>query len=458
MTDTVALQFINPITGSVVGTDIGNSTSIHLEKDFFVPSNSLTFQIEDDRIGQFQSFLQIGWIVQLFINGKLNMIGYIFNYHLTYSKSSGTSLTVQCKDLLEYMAQSTVYPNFGINSNYNVHFQPTDSIQYCLRTIAQSFWNETQIGTGASNIRIITDNNENLTVASGFQSGLKIHGKSTAKSIASAQNHLTTPYKGESHLAYMLRLAKLAGACIKMSNITPYTILVSSPTYKRQDAGSPFAIYHCQSAPNNQSNNTIEASISYNFDHQPSVVIIEANTTGDGSFHLATAKGVILNALTAVDDRGTVLPTVSLAIANLTTGHLGASYQRADFNQDLFNQRSSMGVNLSTSFSLPYYSVSSNAHSAEEAKFAAEEYLAECQDKYVEMTYKVAGWTMPGTGYVWQPDMMVNVVDDILFPNSAQKPFQMWIKKVEFTRSRHEGTISVLTLSLPYTHTSTTKS
>jgi prophage tail gpP-like protein len=94
--------------------------------------------------------------------------------------------------------------------------------------------------------------------------------------------------------------------------------------------------------------------------------------------------------------------------------------------------------------------VSSNAHTTKEAMIAASEYLADCQDRYVEMEYTVQGWSQ--NGYVWQPDTMVKVFDDLLFPGQKNKSIPMWIRRVEFSRSRQGGTTTKLTLTLPYTH------
>ena len=55
------------------------------------------------------------------------MAGYVFAIDLGYGRN-GTSLTLKCKDLLEYMAQSTVLPNMGFGDGLNFHFEATDTL------------------------------------------------------------------------------------------------------------------------------------------------------------------------------------------------------------------------------------------------------------------------------------------------------------------------------------------
>lgn len=470
--DTLELQFLNPKTNAVVGDLIitnnsssgsfDNSTRINFEKDYFTPANGITIVIEDDRINQLTTFLQRGLKVKVLINGNLNMTAFIFEYNLTYNKNSGTQLTLSCKDLLEYMAQGTVYPNMGqVNSAgqtlaTNFHFKPTDTLKFALQTIANTFVKS----TSGKPVTIQTDDSGSLTFATGFKTGLAAKGKSgkrQQKSLSKNLGHLTTPQKGETYLAYMIRLAKHAGCNIKMSNIDENVIIVKPPTYDRDEA-PPFELIHYLAAPDNASNNVISGQMRFNLDNQPSVVIVEANTSGDGKFYQSSHKAIAVNELTGytypgASDPSDAIPSVVDAIAQLTNGNLGSGYVLAPFNTQLYGTRANLSVDIDTEVSMPYYTVDYNAHTREEATFAAAKILAEHQDRYVEFRYIVQGWTMAGTTAVWQPDMMVNVSEEIFHPgSSAFTKLPMWIRRVNFTKSRSGGTTTEIVCQLPYTH------
>lgn len=469
--DTMELSFYNQansLVGSVVvsspangsqtnnpGSSINNYTEVNMEKDYFVPANGLTVTIEDDRISQITGFLQRGFKVKVSINGNPNMIGYIFDYRLHITRHGGTQLILQCKDLLEYMAQGTVYPNMGTGSKTNFHFKPTDTLQTALNKIADAF---SDVINGQSFI-IDVENAQSLTFASGFQVGLRIKGKTPAgrvKSLSTSLNHLTTPQKGETYLAYMLRLCKHAGCNLKMSDNDEGTIICKPPTYDRENP-SPFKLIHYVSFPNNLQNNVLEAHYRFSLDKQPSVVIVEANTTGDGKFYQSTLKGIAVNEMTGYPlvQGATPQPinAVNDAVMQLTNGNSGTGYVKAPFNDRLYATRAALAVDIGTQVSMPYYTVDYNAHTKEEVSFAASKILAEHQDRYVEFKYKVQGWTMPGTNAVWQPDMMVSITEEVFSPGGTSfLNIPMWIRRVNYIKTRHGGTEVELTCQLPYTH------
>lgn len=464
--DTLKLKFSqpkNPFRSFVLVANYGNNandialqSNINFQKDYFTPANGLTFVIENANVNQLVEFLQRGWSVEVYINDKLNMIGYIFDYKLSYDHSGGTTLRIECQDLLHYMAQGTVLPNLGINQVTNFHFSPNDTLRTALKIIAATF---TQ-STSAQDVQVLTDDSASLTFASGFAVGVKTLGKtpkSRQTSLNNNLNHLTTPMKGESYLAYMTRLAKMAGCNIKMHNSKNNTIIVKPPTYLRS-AETPFKLYHYTSAPRNSLNNVKRASYNFSLDSQPSVVIIEANTTGDGRFHQSTIKGTAINELSAyplVDLNQSGIPdpvnSVSDTILALTSGSLGVGYDVAPFNQDLYNIRYQLSNDIDTTVCLPFYQDSANAHSVQECTFAASKLLAECQDRAVEFIFEVQGWSQ--NGYVWQPDMMVEVYEELFNKNSFDgTKIDMWIRRVNFMQDRAGGTMTQITCTLPFTH------
>ena len=473
--DKLTLEFINPITNELnktiqfnfAGVNVGsksesidNFTSVNFEKDFFTPANGLTICLADDRINELTRFLQRGYKVRLSINDKPNMIGYIFDYDLTYTRNGGSQLILKCKDLLEYLAQGSVYPNMGQGIDTNFHFQPTDSLAFALTSIVKVFRSITGEKGKIGQILINPDpNSDSLTFASGFDFGFRVKGKthkSRIKSFKDKLGKLTTPIKGESYLAYMLRLAKLAGCNIKMSNHQANLINVTPPIYDRT-IPSPFKLFHYLSGPNTEANTVLDARYVFGLDHQPSVAIIEGINGNNQNFYQSALKGIAVNELVGFASLDTpesipsLLTGVQDAIDQLTTGELGTGYELAPFNYDLINANRRIPVNVLTQVCLPYYNSSYNAHTKQEMVFAASMIIAEAQDKFVEMIYRVKGWTMPGTNIVWQPNTMVEITEEIFSPG-APKVFYMWIRKVNYKRNRNDGTITELVCTLPYTH------
>ena len=467
MSDTFSLEFYNTQTGNalvasitgdnqvtVVNSGAGqssqltNCTSLNVEKDYFVPSNGLTFVLETSTA--ITLYLQVGYQVRFGINGNPNMIGYIFDYDLKYSRDGGTILTIKCKDLLEYMAQGSIPPNITNSSTYNYHFNANTTFKQAITQVINAF----QAVVGTPLIATI-DGSDSLTAASGYRQGLPVKGKTPrtrSTSFTKQLNKFIVPYHGESYLAYILKIAKHAGCNVKMHNNSASQIIVKPPTYDWSTAPDLYLIHKIGDASIN--NNILEARMHFNFDKQPSVVIVDSNKTD--LFNKSSIKGIAYNELTAYPITGatsTSNPIQSvLDYSNaLLQGKNGIGYKLADFNSNLYASRQALGVNVNTNVCLPFYSVDHSANDPQSVLFAASKILAEAQDKYFEYNCTVNGWstvTPNGETVIWQPDYCVTVVDDTI----SQNPFQLWIRKVNFTLTRDGGQHTNLMLQLPYTH------
>lgn len=452
---------------------VDNWTSIHMEKDFFTPADGITIVIEDDRATEYIHYLQRGNRIDIFLNYNLNMSGYIFDYQYEYDRGS-TKLTLQCKDLLEYMAQGSIFPNFGSGDTTNFHFPPTSTLRQCCETIVNSFTlflkNQNTLN---STFKVVVGDNDprpgkgigDLSLATGFAVGLRAKGKKPkqfTKSINAALNRLNTPEKGETYLGYLSRLVKLSGAYVKMSPGSNDTIVVQAPTYDR-DKSTPFSITHLLNPKNNE-NNVKQAMLKFSLDKQPSVVIIEGNSMSEDFFYLKDEKAIAVNELTgyalaSLPDFTTgqslpILPAIAFAVGNLVDTSRGAAgsgtnYSLNPINIQLYQQRYNLAVDINTSVSLPLYEVSRSAHNTDQLSFEAAQRLAEEQDKYVEFTYRIQGWTQNNA--VWQPNMLVNVTEEALSPGKPIKT-TMWIRKVNYIKDRTNGTCVDITCILPYTH------
>lgn len=469
-----------------VTKSITNWTSLNVERDYFTPSDAFTLVLEDDREMELQAELQAGMAVKLSIDTHPIMIGYILKYNIKYSKNVYT-LTISGKDLLGYMGQAVCYPNLGHpGSTTNFHFNVNDTIQTALQTIFNAFTSSVLI----PNISVEVEDGAYLTFATGFATGVKRKGKTgrgISHSLNKAMGHLTAPNKGETYLAYALRLAKHIGANIKLAPGRQDVVIVSPPTYDRTNT-SPFKLYHYKTKPNNLMNNILSGEMDIDIDGQPSVIIAELATQGSNTYYQSTLKAVVINELTGyprgINSTGTngalgpltfnfsganalvsgsilslseAIPSVQLAINSLTNGqqitidnnsdgYAKTGYILLNPNDDVYNELPRTVIAMQTQISCPSYFIDQNAQTLGELRFGAAKAMAEKQEKYFTLKYSVEGWVQNGA--IWYPNMMCYVRDEITSP-AYPIDGMFWIRKVNYIKSK-DTYICNLELSLPY--------
>jgi hypothetical protein len=466
--------------------------SLHMEKDFFTCADRATIIIENSNPATYVQYMNRKTNVAIYINGNLNMVGYVFDFKYEYGRNT-TKLTVEVKDLLEFMAQGSCPPNMvpgvNLNSTTNYHFPKDTTYKQAFEVICATFQHSFAVDFVPE--VVLTDqpttkngkpnNPTNLTISSGGFAGIRAGGKKSkqfTKSVNSSLNRLNTPEKGESYLSYLKRLAKMIGCYVKMVPGSEDQIVIQAPTYDR-NTGVPFNIYHYVSVPNNQQNNVEEhAELHWNYDGLHSVIIVEGNSLDPNEFHFQDDKAYAINELTgySLESLGTYnfnlatqsqelppavpgvrqlidqlvdLSNTSISVSNGQVSKSGSNYASVPFNAQLYGLRYKMPVDTMNPVSLPLYDVSHSAHTMENLLFEAAQKLAEEQDKAVEFVYKTDGFTQ--NGFVWQPNMLVNVVEEALTPGTPMN-ITMWIKKVNYMQDRHGGTTTTITCTLPYTH------
>lgn len=119
-------------------------------------------------------------------------------------------------------------------------------------------------------------------------------------------------------------------------------------------------------------------------------------------------------------------------------------------NTDLYNALNRTVIGVQTNFSRPLYYQDYNAQTNEELMFAVAEMMADFQDKFFSLDYRVDQHT--NNKAIWNTNLMVTVTDDAFAPNNQSVANQYWIQKVNFIKSRSGGTETLLQLNLPYTH------
>lgn len=462
---------------------------LNMDKDFKVPSDVCTITIEDNKVRQLVKYMQRGNRVEVYLNGNLNMVGYIFKFKVKYSRSGriGKSLQIDCKDLLEYMAQGSCPPNLGDVKLNNYFFPETFSLLQCSQAIIGAFINAAAVANTSVPQKLFistTDNGDsdpskhfiNKAAGYGFIGSRQVGSKNVkfARNINKAMKHKNQPHKGESYLGFLDRLVKIGGAYIKMAPGSDDTIVIQTPTYDRVDSSgnpvaTPFNIYHYLDPDKQHLNNVIDADLDFNLDKQYSAVIMESNSMNAETFDINCRKTVALNEFVAYSNNNAtsyppqVLPSVAQLVGQYvyprildTSTAPGPGYYMIPFSPEIYQQKLNLQLDIDTEICMPFYQDvdhTINALDNEELTAACSNKMAEIQDEYVVFTYELDGWTQTttdGQSVVWQPNMLVNVYEEELSPGNP-KQLTMWISKVNYNKSR-AGTKVKITCHLPYTH------
>jgi hypothetical protein len=488
---------------------VTNWTSYTITRDFMEPTDTFHLVCEDDRAAQLSSELAIGMRLQFVVNNCPILVGYIDTINLSYQRGGrGRTLTIVGRDICGTLLDAAVFPNLGTGKNTDFQFTPQQTLSQALNIIlVNGLTTITQI-VNEDGTPFAGSAGGSLTFATGFGIGIRAKGKKgrgISKSYTSNLNRLCKPEKGESYLRYAHRLCKHAGFTIKCVPGSDSTLFVGPPTYDRTNP-APFTINH--QLVTNGANNAHNGDMKVSYRDQPSVIIGEA-THGAANFRKSTFKVVCINELTGYAPGSssltvnTAIPNVGQAIGQLTTGVAGtgkytttstitptypatqptlpgtpgpittplvgpptttvttvtvppSGYYLLPPNADLYNALSRTVIGVQTNFSRPHYYVDYNAETPEELMIGVSELMADFQDRFFELEYKLDNHSDPVSKAIWAPNVMCNVTDDVFAPNNQSVANTYWIKKVTFTKSRGSGggggTETSVVLGLPYIH------
>lgn len=480
--DIVVAHFINSLASTSANTNPNNgsilsiiTTSYHIEKDFFNPVDSFSIEIEDDRADQLIAVLSVGMTVKFdFQSGATILLGFVDGWEITPKRQGGKRLSIRGRDYLGLSEDASIYPNLGDkNIQETYQFQETDTLEKVVKTIFS-----TAPLIDPNKIKINNDFKA-LQAQTGFGVGVRQiskKGRGLAKSFKSNLNRLLKPEKAETYLGYAKRICNRIGCQIKAQpgddspapalenaptpNEFSFGINIGPPTYDRTNQPS-YTLNRFQFGydKNNPSltNNILDSKLTVNYKDQPSVIIAEGSHGGP-TFKKVTRKIICLNEMTAwlpVPNQQLTLDnaiqSVKDAVSILTSGTSG--YKLMQPNQELYNAVPSFVANMQTAVSRPKYVVDYNSQNDDELEFYVSELMAHYQQQFFTLEYEVQGHSqnIGGQDVFWAPNLMVKVYDESFNPTKPIDGFY-WIKKVEFVRDRHNGSLTRLTLCLPYTH------
>lgn len=456
-----AVFFSSDTSVSIV---VQNITAYTLSSDFFVEPDAFAIEIEDDRVQQIIDNVAIGCQVQFFINITTPVLfGYVDSLTVSASRAGkGKRVSIKGRDILGLAQDSSIRPNIAGNAANNFQFKTNSKFSDMISTIFADF---PQIGHIVSN----DDAFGQLTAATGFRTGIRRVGK-TQRGLQSSFNKdfkhdvKPVPHRSinnygynhyESYLQYAKRLCDLAGFRMKMvpgsgaqGNQNNQTLFVGNPVYDRDgNPGYTYSLIRSSDISLSKQNNVIDGTMHVDWTHQPSVIIGE-KTAGSGQYSKQNIKVICINELTGYvrgQNNSQILTSVTDFIADLKA----QGYSILPINQALFDNLPSSIANVqSNNICRPLWFGDEYAFDTEELKWKVAQRMSQFQEKFLTLTYEVYGHSQNGN--VWQPNLMVNVQDDVIDPNNSLSGQQYWIKKRVFTRTRSQGTRTTLELSLPY--------
>ena len=462
MVDQVTVQFIDSNGATQSITDW---TDYNIQRDFFDPADGFTLVCEDDRSDQLNSLMQVGMRLLFTINNFTILVGYIDTMEYTYARGGhGKSLTIKGRDVCGVLGDACLYPNLGLGGTTDYQFNPETTLSQAMNAIFLNGLTSIEVITtqsiGFDLTQLSNSSLGSLTAGKGFGSGIRSKaktGRGISSSYQSNLKRLCKPEKEETYLKYATRLLKHAGAFIKCLPGSDSALFVGRPLYDIQNA--PYSLIHTFNSPNNNSNNIHEGKLKVSYKEQPSVIIGEA-VHGQANFRKQTTKAICINEFTGYIPGSTTLsidtalPNVKNAVQQLTTGPASQTNQGGYYliaaNNDLYTAADQNVIGVKTNFSRPYYYVDYNAQTPQELIIGVAELMATFQDKFFHLEYLVDQHS--NNGVPWGINQMCNVSDDTFGPSNKCLTGQYWIQKVNFTKSRAEGTQTTVLMRLPFTH------
>ncbi len=449
--DQLSARFFNPTTQTQI--ELLDITSYTLVSDFFVEPDAFSIEIEDDRIHTFLNQCSVGYQVEFLINKIPVLFGYVDSMTVSYTRKGGEKLTIAGRDILGVCQDSTIRPNISGTSSF--HFNANTPFNEIMKGIFSDF-------PAIANFDFTSND---LSLATGFSTGVRTLSKTGRRLPSTAVGTLNydskpIPVKSrihpgfnhyESYLGYAKRLCELAGFQIKMipgsgsGNFSNQTMYIGSPVYDRSEP-TQFLLVQTANGAASQTpdlfSNIFEASAKSDWLHQPTVVIGKC-TSGAAAFNKQNNQVIGINEITGyLPNTNTPVPGVTNYISNLISN----GYPILPYNIDLANVVPPAFIPAMNGTNRPVYFEDDYAQTVDELKWKVANELSKFQQKFFTLHYEVKGHTQNGA--IWQPNMMVNVVDDILVVSGGSPTY--WIQKRTFTRTRGQGTRTTLELALPY--------
>jgi prophage tail gpP-like protein len=397
--DTVELLHVDS------GKKINRWKEYQVNSDFLTPADGWSFRVAaGDLASDERAVLQPGAQVQLSVNGYTQLEGTIDLVETSTSRSGGTEINIQGRDLLAECVDSCADPK--------IRLKPNDSLYTAVSKIFEPF------GINPSDYLIDEQTDRDLRTGTNYTKGGRREKKPTkrARKIVPDVGY-QRPHPHEGAFAFASRLAQRFGFWIWMA-ASGKIVIIGKPNFDQE----PLHEFRSKLSDTTQ-NNILESSLRLELSEQPSVIYAEGSG-GGGEFGKAKHRAFMTNpALDVADDP---------AISTLLTRFPGATELAFPAFQH---------PRLKARTSRPMYLHDEESKTFEQLeKFIQREMATRVRRAY---TYhcKVVGHYNRETGGIYCVNTVANVIDDNVGAHE-----RLWIKSRTFRKSRTGGSETELEL------------
>lgn len=435
-----------------IGKEITNVDSYTLSTDFLTPSDKFVFKVSvKDDVILANELLIPGTKIQVIINEKIQMTAFIDKCRTSSSRSGGTVVNIDCRDILgrvvssttdfedDYTTKTTVLdilnknlPIYGIDKIYNDDLANVNAIT----------------GFEPGKAKYISDVKKEKPVI-GYEKNkdgsfkldsknqkIKVYGPEktivTQKSINKpglkdlTLDHLKAK-PGEGEYGFIDRILKRHGLIMRAA-ADGSGVVVDKPNF---EGPSIFSIIRKQGDLDSL-NNVESMNIDVDFAQQPSL-IIGIGFGGGKKARKSQFKAIMVNELVGCDQDGNILPEVQQIIQK----HPG--FKTLPIRKNLVPTRNKFAKKLVPCF---VFFKDDDSKTQDQLEQVVRRKMAEFQQKALIVTCVVEGHTQ--NGHPWCVNTITDVDDDVLNVHE-----RMWVLNRRFDKSRSGGTKTSLTLIRP---------
>ena len=400
--DTVELLVVS--TGDV----IRRWKEYSVNSDFLTPTDGWSFRVAAGDLDTAErALLRPGQVVRLSVNGYTQLEGTIDTIDVSTSRSGGTEINIQGRDLLAECVDSCADPK--------IRLKPSDTLESALIKIFEPF------GITPNELVIYDQEDRELRTGGVYKQGGKKDRSPVSRRRKEAPRvsdvGYQRPHPNEGAFAFASRISQRFGLWIWMSALGK-NVIVGTPAFD----GEP--LYELRSrVTNTAANNVLESSLRLELSEQPSVIYAEGSG-GGGEFGKAKHRAFMTNPAIDVDN--------DPAIETFLTRFPGAT----ELVFPAFQHK-----RLKARTSRPMYLHDEESKTFEQLqKFIQREMATRVRRAY---TYRctVVGHYNRETGAIYSVNTVADVIDENVGANE-----RLWIKSRTFRKSRTGGSTTELEL------------
>lgn len=426
------------------GREIKNWSQYNFTSTFLVATSGWSFQLSDEDVTLTTELLVPGARVELVVNNRVQCTGFIDRKTVDTESGSGTSVSVQGRDILGRVVDATMDPRFKFTSGMGL-------VDVCL-AVLRPFGITTIYNADAFNINVMTGYGGVVSGSGGGTTKVKVQvPKRTAAADGSVtltyesvdgfvQNSTTRPdlrkvqvdqikpHAGEGCYDYLSRLSSRLGLGL-WALADGSGVILDKADFSGPPGGK---LIHRRTDPS--ANNIKRGSVVIDLASQPSC-IVAFGFGGGRDVEKSALKVIMVNELTGLDDQGQPLPAIKDIIARYKSAKV------LPLRPELVPFSKPLGGGPPPA---PFFLKDDESKSLAQLEAFTRREMAKRQQHALQVHYDVVGHTQ--AGHPWSINTMVSVDDEV---SGVREP--LWVLEKTFSKGTGPGTMSALKLIRPHT-------